>query len=435
MLALVGGLVLLWWWTSDDEPVAVEDVELDDGERRGRDRFDERDWEEASPPPRPRPSNQSNPVAPPIAPANDAPRFVSGRTVGPRDVYRVSTEYPRNSRPLDPVQHHDLIDFNAQQVSSNVVEGDEGTTYLFSGDMYWVLGDATLTSFLQVSRDDEPVEAEVTQAWARLHAARGEPLSAEQLEPIPLEYTADGDRLVNQLTPHGTFPPVDRPVNMVLYVEFTYDGAPQPVRASLATLWNPPGQEPARFTGDFSDAVEEGSVAVYVGLDVDVPGYYHVDANLWSADGEPVGWAKWTGDLEAGPQQARLLFFGRVITDSESEPPWRVEQIRGFRYAEDRTPAVQPLMPFEGFYTVQSTFADGISDAEWEDPQREARLAELDRIESLGGGNPPVPIESFLSNLPPAQRAREAERLGVDPADYSGEALRGIQLRPDNEGI
>ena len=48
--------------------------------------------------------------------------------------------------------------------------------------------------------------------------------------------------------------------------------------------------------------------------------------------------------------------------------------------------------------------------------------------------NPPVPIESFLSNLPPAQRAREAERLGVDPADYTAEALRGIELRP-NEGI
>lgn len=430
---LVGGVALWWWFSGDSEDDTVEDVAIDEatGRERGS-RFDERDWEEAGPTPRRTPSNQPSPLSPPRA--TDTPRYVSGRTVGPREVYRVSTEYPRTSRPLDPVQHHDLIDFNAQQVSSNVVEGDEDTTYLFSGDMYWVLGDATLTSWLQVSRDDEPIEAEVTQAWARLHAARGEPLSAAQLEPIPIEYTRDGDRMVNQLKPEGSFPPVGRPVNMVLYVEFTYDGAPGPVRASLATLWNPPGQEPARFTGDFSDVVEAGSVAVYVGLDVDVPGYYHVDANLWGSDGEPVGWAKWTGDLEAGPQQARLLFFGRVITDSETEPPWRVEQLRGFRYAEDRTPAVQPLVPFEGSYTLTSTLADGISDAAWDDPDREARLAELDRIESLGGGNPPVPIESFLGNLPPAQRAREAERLGVNPADFTPEALAEVELRP-NEGI
>jgi len=203
VLVLVGG-VALWWWLAgdeDDEAATVEDVELagDDELRRGR--FEERDWENARPPRRPVPSNQRNPVTPPRSGA--APRYVSGRTVGPREVYRVSTEYPRTSRPLDPVQHHDLIDFNAQQVSSNVVEGDEGTSYLFTGDMYWVLGDATLTSWLQVSRDEEVIEAEITQAWARLHASRGEPLTAAQREPIPLEFAADGDRLVNRLQPAG----------------------------------------------------------------------------------------------------------------------------------------------------------------------------------------------------------------------------------------
>jgi hypothetical protein len=86
------------------------------------------------------------------------------------------------------------------------------------------------------------------------------------------------------------------------------------------------------------------------------------------------------------------------------------------------------MAPYAGTYTCAST--EGLSDAEWDDPLREERIAELERVEAQGG-NPPVPLESFLGNLPPEQRSREAERLGVDPEDFTAEALSRIELPPD----
>ena len=442
---LVGG-VALWWVLSGSEGAAeeevVEDVALDEG-RRAR-HFDGRDWRDVEPPPR-GPSSAERAgrslgggtgAGSGDDPASPTPRHPSGVTVGARDVYRAMTTYPPDSRPLEPYRHHDLIDWNQQQSSSLPVEGDPlGTTYLFTADAYWVLGETPLTCWLQVSQEDEPVEAEVLQAWARLDARRGEELTTAQREPILLEFQRDGDRNLTTFVPAERFADVRRPVNVLVYVEFTYDGARTPVRAALQALWNPPGQEPARFTGEFRDAVEGGSLVVYVGVEVTEPGFYNLDANLWSDAGEPVAWTKWRGDLEAGVHEAPLRFFGKAITDSGTSPPWRIEQLRGFRYAAERYPAVQPMDPWDGSYTCGATLEDGISEEEWQDPMEAERLAELERVEAAGG-NPPVPLESFLGNLPPAQRAREAERYGVDPNDFTAEALAEIELPQEApEGI
>ncbi|MCA9614777.1 MAG: hypothetical protein KC586_18600 [Myxococcales bacterium] len=431
-IAVVG---LGLWWTFRDRGEArdaeVTEVEVPAEEDRPRDRFDGNDWRDVHPPARRPTSAERETALLTGTPQANAPRYPSGRLVGARDVYRVMSTYPLDSRPLEADRHHDLIDWNRPQTASNPVEGDEqGTTYLYSADVSWVMGEGQVRTFLQVSRDDQPVEAEVLQAWVAPNARRGEELTVTQRQPVRLEYSNEGDRLVHELRPATAFPTVpSRSIDLVFVIEFTFDGAERPVRATTSALWTPPGAEPARFTGTFRDVVENGSLAIYVGVEVTDPGFYNVDANLWGGEEDPVAWTKWRGDLQAGAHEVRLEFFGKAIVDSGASGPYRLEQLRGFRYAEEISPAVQPMNAYAGAYTCTST--SGFSDAEWNDPLRDERLAELERVESLGGTPPPVPLESFLGNLPPAQRAREAEALGVDPNDFTAEALSRIELEPE----
>jgi hypothetical protein len=252
-------------------------------------------------------------------------------------------------------------------------------------------------------------------------------MSAYPPDSRPLE--PERHHEVHELVPAQVFPNVPRrSIDLVFVIEFTYDGATRPARAALSALWAPPGAQPTRFTGTFRDAVEAGSLAIYVGVEVTEPGFFNVDANLWGEGEAPVAWTKWRGDLTPGLQEIRLSFFGKALVDSSAAPPFRLEQLRGFRYAESQSPAVQPMDAYPGAYVCASR--EGFVDAEWDDPMRQERIAELERVEGQGG-NPPVPLESFLGNLPPERRAREAERLGVDPNDFTAEALSRIELPPE----
>ncbi len=436
MAIVIGGLGLFWALRDrgtsageDGEEVAAVEVRAE--EDRPRTRFDGNEWRDVAPPTRGRSSAEREAALLSGAPTSGpTPRYPSGRMVSALDVYRTMSAYPPDSRPLEPERHHDLIDWNRQQHGSNPVEGDEqGTTYLYTADLAWVMGEGPIRSWLQVSRDDQPIEAEVLQAWVAPNARRGEELTPQQRQPVRLEYTREGDRWVHELVPAQAFPNVPRrSIDLMFVIEFTYDGAARPARAALSALWSPPGAQPARFTGTFRDAVEAGSLAIYVDVEVTEPGFFNVDANLWGEGEAPVAWTKWRGDLTPGLQEIRLSFFGKALVDSGAAPPFRLEQLRGFRYAESQSPAVQPMDAYPGAYVCTSR--EGFADAEWDDPLREERIAELERVESQGG-NPPVPLESFLGNLPPEQRAREAERLGVDPNDFTAEALSRIELPPD----
>lgn len=432
MAVLIGGLGLFWYLRDrGDADDTVAAVEVRANEDRPRDRFDRNEWRDVAPPPRTRTSAEREAALLAGAPTSQSgPRYPSGRMVSSLDVYRAMSTYPPDSRPLEPERHHDLIDWNRQQHGSNPIEGDEqGTTYLYTADASWLIGETPLRSWLQVSRDDQPVEVEVLQAWVALDAHRGQELSPQQRQPVRLDYVREGDQWVHELLPVVSFPTVPRrSIDLVFVIEFTYDGAARPARAALSALWSPPGAQPARFTGTFRDAVEAGALAIYVGVEVAEPGFFNVDANLWGTGETPVAWTKWRGDLTPGLQEIRLSFFGKAIVDSGAAPPFRLDQLRGFRYAAEQSPAVQPMDAYAGAYVCTSS--EGFSVAEWEDPLREERIAELERVEAQGG-NPPVPLESFLGNLPPGQRAQEAARLGVDPNDFTAEALSGIELPPD----
>ncbi len=90
---------------------------------------------------------------------------------------------------------------------------------------------------------------------------------------------------------------------------------------------------PAIFTGNVRDVVEDGSLIIYVELNVKITGDYTIEANLYNEDG-PVAYARTPRDKKAtfdtkGIHEARLEFFGKVFHDQDAEGPYKVVGLRG----------------------------------------------------------------------------------------------------------
>jgi hypothetical protein len=135
---------------------------------------------------------------------------------------------------------------------------------------------------------------------------------------------------------------------------------------------------PARFTGSFRDGVEDGSLVIHAGIDVTVPGWYVIDANLYDVRERPVAWARFKGSMAPGAGSIALGFFGKVLLDAGAEPPFSMRELRGARFAEGRDPDLEPMPPYSGAHVVDCDL-DELSDAEWDAPEKAAKLEMLER--------------------------------------------------------
>ena len=157
--------------------------------------------------------------------------------------------------------------------------------------------------------------------------------------------------------------------------------------------------EPARFTGNFRDVEEDGSLVVEVGIDVDEPGFYRIDANLVGPNGEPVAWSSYKGELAERDGIVPLRFFGKLLRDRGIAGPYRLQQLRGYLFREglfpDRVHMPDHDEPFETSDWKLSSF----SDDEWDSPHRR-HMVELMLQDHARGIGLDVPVDAL--------KAREA---------------------------
>lgn len=114
-----------------------------------------------------------------------------------------------------------------------------------------------------------------------------------------------------------------------IYVIFTLPDTKE-LKLELPFFATP--KPPARFTGEFEEKLEDGSLVIYAGLQVDKKGHYIIEANLErQSDGKPCCYAYQNGPLETGEQAVRLVFFGKIFHDKELEGKFRLTDLRGYR--------------------------------------------------------------------------------------------------------
>lgn len=295
----------------------------------------------------------------------------------PVTAYRRANVYPPNSHPLT-LEHDDLIHPNKRHESPRPTDADDGVEFLFTADKYYLVGDDVLHARLTVTRAGVPVAGtKIVQAFAAI-ADPDQPNPAR----VPMTYAFVEGGFDAVLAPAAFA--VKRQSAITVYLEFDDGTGHGTQRSHFDLQYNPAAAIPARFTGVFRDAVVAGSLVVYAGIDVKLAGHYIIDCNLYDAAGNPVGWTRWKNDLAAGVQNADLMFFGKVITDTKAAGPFHIGELRGQRFVPGRDPDLEQMADFTGSYATAPYKPSDFSDADYDSPDKQHVIELLEQQAAKG---------------------------------------------------
>lgn len=281
---------------------------------------------------------------PATAPAPERARPAPASEPLPEPIRRFleATPYPASSGRLTRA-HEDLLFPNRRHERPRPIPDtagappDEQVTWLFTADHWAYVGPDTVHAWLEVRQGDEPVPVEVVAASA-VREGRSGPVG----EPYALTFRPEGDRLVTELPLHRF---ADHHGAIVLTVRFAW--APGREHADALRIFSTPADRiPGRFAG-IRDTLHEGSLRVGVDVDLDQAGFYRFDANVYGADGEPLAFASFKGELAPGAQTVPLDVYGKILRDAGVPGPYAIGEVRGYRFLDGRFPDREelPLLP------------------------------------------------------------------------------------------
>lgn len=261
--------------------------------------------------------------------------------------------YAESSRRIDE-DSFDLLTPNARYEGwQNLPGGEAGSpvfSVLFTADRYALRGPETAA--LRVSLQRDGVETPFrTFSLEATPVASG--LDQADLETVSLEVDRDGFARVAELAPDSLWP--EHVGRVLATVRFTADGLAEQSGA-LAFQVTPSSRIPARFDGRFSDRIQEGDLAVDVGVEVEVAGLYRIEGNLFDGEGAPVAWARYQGSLPAGRSLAPIVFDGLILNDAGSRPPFRLRNLRGYRMRPGDFPHKEDMADWSAPHTLQGHY-------------------------------------------------------------------------------
>jgi len=355
------------------------------------------------PAPAPEPEPPAVAAAPPTAPAEAPDPAPAPPEPGPDEAlpeavqrYLEATVYPPSSGRLTAA-HEDLLHPNRRHESRRPVPdslSDDPSTlvsYLLTAERYHLEGGGALRPVLRVWRGDEPIPGEVSILEA---SAVREGRAGVEGDPLAVHFVRRGERLEAEV-PLAPFAEHHGPI--VVRVRFAYDGGSHD--DFLRFFHTPTSRIPAALTRSFHDYVEDGSLRVDVGVEVDRPGFYRFDANVFGADGEPVAFAAFKGDLDAGGQVVPLEVFGKVLRDAGVPGPYEIRDLRGYRFIDGGYPDREQLATDPGErWTTAPYGLDEFTEEPWTSEHKERRIAlmleDVERGPSLDvPGEPGAPAD------------------------------------------
>lgn len=312
------------------------------------------------------PDTPTDPGAPPAAVTAEE------QTELPEAVQRYleTTVYPPTSGRLGP-EAVDLLEPNRRYEDFKRLPGapgvDPNLSFLWTCDRYQYTSDQVIEARFEAKNGDAPAVVDSLDAWAQPESREG-----EVGEPLRLRFREEGGAWLAELDLAALLPEHHGPVALVA----RYRIADLPEREERIRVFvTPAAAVPARFTGNFRDRVEDGSLLVEVGIEVDLPGFYRLDANLYKGT-TPVGWATYKGTLGRSDGTAPLRFFGKVIHDAGHAGPYEVGEVRGYLFREAEFPDRLHMRSYRERWQTEAWKLSQFSDDEWDDPQRR-RMVEL----------------------------------------------------------
>jgi hypothetical protein len=121
---------------------------------------------------------------------------------------------------------------------------------------------------------------------------------------------------------------------------------------------------PAVFTGTVREAVEDGSLAFYVGIRVDKPGRYDFIGRVYDSQHRVMAILFTNGNFDKSARETRLSFCGKLLRDENVPGPWELRDVEGFVFTEiaGRNDRV-PMPTYAGPHRTKAYPLDTFSDA------------------------------------------------------------------------
>lgn len=134
---------------------------------------------------------------------------------------------------------------------------------------------------------------------------------------------------------------------------------------------------PAVWTGALREVIENGSLNVYMKVNVRTAGRYVASGRFDDNSGKPFALGVFNQELAAGNQEILFRAYGKLMRDSNPPQPLRLRDVDGFLLLEDVNPD-RALMPrlMGAVHTTKQYPLESFTDAEWQSEERDRYVRE-----------------------------------------------------------
>jgi len=295
--------------------------------------------------------------------------------------YLEGSQYPTDSRPAaqNPDQLHPNQPVTEVHPMRHEGGGNSAGVFLQTSQsrVYLAAGEAAAFSLRAVDAQGATVPIVITRALAQGMTYGG----SRPTPQVALSFVDDGggaDPVAGDNAYAGILAPGQTGLagfHGTIRTEVRYTAGGRNGFALFDVIYTP--VLPATWTGQVREAVENGSLSFYLGLDVRQPGRYIVSGRVDDARGNPFALASFNEVLGVGAREVKLTVFGKLMTDERPALPLRLRDVDGYLLRENVDPDRLLLPRLEGqVFASRTQTMKGVSDAEWQSEERSRYLLE-----------------------------------------------------------
>jgi hypothetical protein len=315
------------------------------------------------------------------------------------------TKYPPTSLPLAPkldLQKPHTVASHTRGLAMAPDGGRSNVSITLSQSQLWLADGDVASAFIQVTtaNGDKP-NVQITRANLHKTDATGDALGT-LVGPVLFHDdgvapdTASGDLTFSASVPQWTDALRGKPTGLVLEVDMVAGEEHGTFRFNFITT----GAVPAKFTGVVHDAIEGGSLAFHIGIEVYRAGRYSLMARVYDADGKPAVLLTDLEELSPETREVVMVAFGKALLDQGLRSPFVLRDLEGFLFVAEKDTDRAVMAVWPGPYTTAEFPMTQLSDKEWDSPQRSARIDAIDGVINHGPSEI-APVDSNGIPLPP----------------------------------
>lgn len=296
--------------------------------------------------------------------------------------YRAGSMYPASSRPMG--QNPDQVYPNNPVLETNPMRGDDrrGNPNILlqtsQSRVYLAAGESVVFALRAVEPNGNVVPLVITRAIAAGIVSTG----ARSTTQVALAFTDDGtgaDAVAGDGAWTGVLTPNQTGLasfHGTIRSEVRYTAGGKNGSLIFDVIYSP--RVPAVWSGAPREALQDGSLAFILRAEVRQPGRYVVTGRVDDAQGRPFALATFNEVLGPGPNDIKLIVFGKLMTDGAPALPLTLRDVDGYLLKENTDPDRELMPRLEGpVLTSRMQSMKGVSDAEYDSEERQRYLTEF----------------------------------------------------------